>query len=85
MSELAAQPPEGIRVILNEEDVTDIQAIIEGPCKNYDHAINAFLELQTRCIVLLKESQNYRTITYSYVRFIRMHICINASYMYAYV
>ncbi|XP_003249805.1 ubiquitin-conjugating enzyme E2 S isoform X3 [Apis cerana] len=31
MSELAAQPPEGIRVILNEEDVTDIQAIIEGP------------------------------------------------------
>lgn len=33
MSELAAQPPEGIRVILNEEDVTDIQAIIEGPCK----------------------------------------------------
>ncbi|CAD1472796.1 unnamed protein product, partial [Heterotrigona itama] len=31
MSELAAQPPEGIRIILNEEDVTDIQAIIEGP------------------------------------------------------
>ncbi|KOC67521.1 Ubiquitin-conjugating enzyme E2 S [Habropoda laboriosa] len=31
MSELATQPPEGIHVILNEEDVTDIQAIIEGP------------------------------------------------------
>ncbi|XP_076620613.1 ubiquitin-conjugating enzyme E2 S isoform X1 [Colletes latitarsis] len=31
MSELATQPPEGIRVILNEEDVTDIQATIEGP------------------------------------------------------
>ncbi|KAI4484301.1 hypothetical protein M0804_007757 [Polistes exclamans] len=33
MTELTTQPPEGIRVILNEDDVTDIQAIIEGPCK----------------------------------------------------
>lgn len=33
MAELAAQPPEGIRVILNEADITDIQAVIEGPCK----------------------------------------------------
>lgn len=32
MAELIAQPPEGIRVILNEADVTDIQAVIEGPC-----------------------------------------------------
>lgn len=31
MSELSTQPPEGIRVILNEDDVTDIQAVIEGP------------------------------------------------------
>lgn len=31
MTELAAQPPEGIRVIINDEDVTDIQAVIEGP------------------------------------------------------
>ncbi|XP_011145474.1 ubiquitin-conjugating enzyme E2 S [Harpegnathos saltator] len=31
MAELAAHPPEGIRVILNEADVTDIQAVIEGP------------------------------------------------------
>lgn len=31
MAELVAQPPEGIRVILNEADVTDIQAVIEGP------------------------------------------------------
>lgn len=34
MAELAAQPPEGIRVILNDADVTDIQAVIEGPCKS---------------------------------------------------
>jgi len=33
MAELAAQTPEGIRVILNEADVTDIQAVIEGPGK----------------------------------------------------
>ncbi|EZA55988.1 ubiquitin-conjugating enzyme E2 S isoform X1 [Ooceraea biroi] len=31
MAELVAQPPEGIRVILNDADVTDIQAVIEGP------------------------------------------------------
>ncbi|KYN06421.1 Ubiquitin-conjugating enzyme E2 S-B [Cyphomyrmex costatus] len=31
MAELVAQTPEGIRVILNEADVTDIQAVIEGP------------------------------------------------------
>lgn len=31
MAELTAQTPEGIRVILNEADVTDIQAVIEGP------------------------------------------------------
>lgn len=33
MVELTAQAPEGIRVILNEADVTDIQAVIEGPGK----------------------------------------------------
>ena len=31
MNELENEPPEGIRVIFNEEDVTDIQAVIEGP------------------------------------------------------
>ncbi|XP_046736063.1 ubiquitin-conjugating enzyme E2 S [Diprion similis] len=31
MNDLSTQPPEGIRVIINEEDVTDIQAVIEGP------------------------------------------------------
>lgn len=29
--ELAEDPPEGIKVYLNEEDITDIQATIEGP------------------------------------------------------
>ncbi|CAD6215826.1 GSCOCT00000642001.2-RA-CDS [Cotesia congregata] len=31
MQELVSHPPEGIRVIINDEDVTDIQAVIEGP------------------------------------------------------
>ncbi|XP_044015741.1 ubiquitin-conjugating enzyme E2 S [Aphidius gifuensis] len=31
MTELVAQPPEGIRVIINDDDLTDIQAVIEGP------------------------------------------------------
>ncbi len=30
---LANDPPEGIKVFLNEEDITDIQATIEGPCE----------------------------------------------------
>lgn len=29
--ELSQNPPEGIKVILNEGDITDIQATIEGP------------------------------------------------------
>lgn len=31
MHQLADEPPEGIKVQLNEADVTDIQALIEGP------------------------------------------------------
>nr|XP_018909800.1 PREDICTED: ubiquitin-conjugating enzyme E2 S [Bemisia tabaci] len=31
MHDLAHDPPEGIKVTLNEQDVTDIQACIEGP------------------------------------------------------
>ena len=31
VADLVTDPPEGVRVITNEEDVTDIQAIIDGP------------------------------------------------------
>ncbi|KAF2903639.1 hypothetical protein ILUMI_02546 [Ignelater luminosus] len=31
MQELVANPPEGVKVQINEEDVTDIQAFIDGP------------------------------------------------------
>jgi len=31
LMDLQKNPPEGIRVFLNEEDVTDIQAVVEGP------------------------------------------------------
>lgn len=55
MSELAAQPPDGIRVILNEEDVTDIQAIIEGPCKITAHVITFFVKFQSNIIYFLKD------------------------------
>lgn len=33
LAELVSQPPEGIKVIPNEEDVSDIQAVVEGPGK----------------------------------------------------
>ena len=29
--ELQKEPPEGIKVFINEEDITDIHALIEGP------------------------------------------------------
>ena len=29
--ELADSPPEGIKLLINEEDITDVQATIEGP------------------------------------------------------
>lgn len=31
LTDLSEHPPEGLRIIINEEDVTDIQAVIEGP------------------------------------------------------
>ncbi len=31
--ELVQEPPEGIKVFANEEDITDVQASIEGPGK----------------------------------------------------
>ena len=31
VTDLARDPPEGIKVFLNEDDITDIQATIEGP------------------------------------------------------
>lgn len=34
MQELVANPPEGVKVQINEEDVTDIQAFIDGPAGN---------------------------------------------------
>jgi ubiquitin-conjugating enzyme E2 S len=31
MNDLVNDPPEGIKVNINDEDITDIQAYIEGP------------------------------------------------------
>lgn len=31
LHELMTDPPEGIKVFMNEEDITDIQAYIKGP------------------------------------------------------
>ncbi len=37
LQQLISDPPEGIKVILNEEDISDIQAIIDGPGKSNSH------------------------------------------------
>ena len=41
--ELAETPPEGIKVYVNEDDLTDIQATIEGPGKARNGAKNHIL------------------------------------------
>ena len=33
IGDLQKEPPEGIKIQPNEEDITDLQATIEGPCK----------------------------------------------------
>ena len=35
LADLVTDAPEGIRIITNEEDITDIQAVIDGPGKTY--------------------------------------------------
>lgn len=35
MQDLVSNPPEGIKVQINDEDVTDIQAYIDGPAGNW--------------------------------------------------
>lgn len=35
LQDLVKTPPEGIKVNLNEQDITDIQALIEGPGNLY--------------------------------------------------
>ena len=34
LGDLQKEPPEGIKIHVNEEDLTDIQATVEGPGKN---------------------------------------------------
>lgn len=41
MHGLASNPPEGIKIFTNDEDITDIQATIEGPSK-YECCPKAF-------------------------------------------
>ena len=42
VSELVESPPEGIKVFVNEEDITDIQATIEGPGNTMDSVYHGF-------------------------------------------
>lgn len=46
--ELAEDPPEGIKVYLNEEDITDIQATIEGPGASLHELVLSGLVLMHR-------------------------------------
>ena len=38
LMQLQQEPPEGIKIFLNEEDVTNIEASIEGPGKHHSNS-----------------------------------------------
>ena len=41
---LAETPPEGIKIFINDEDITDIQATIEGPGKYDDFQLRTLMQ-----------------------------------------
>ena len=47
IAELKKEPPEGIKIHINDEDVTDIQATIEGPGKGIKNHQDFFLHHET--------------------------------------
>ena len=55
MSELQKNPPEGVKVFINDEDITDVQASIEGP-GNY--TVQLFSEIPVTEIVYTTSSIN---------------------------
>jgi len=47
LKDLTQNPPEGIKVLINEEDVTDIQALIDGPGNKFTNIIPRI----TNCLI----------------------------------
>jgi len=45
LTDLQKNPPEGIKVIVNEEDVTDVQATIDGPGKILSIIVHVLMTL----------------------------------------
>lgn len=60
MQDLVNNPPEGIKVQINEEDVTDIQAFIEGPAgKSLTHNLHSDLQcIHVLCIFVQNIGSN---------------------------
>ncbi len=58
LKDLTQNPPEGIKVIINEEDVTDVQALIDGP-GNYEFFIQIpdliFISNESSLLIVLIE------------------------------
>ena len=56
MSELQKNPPEGVKVFINDEDITDVQASIEGPGNYTVHSLQLFSEIPVTEIVYTTSS-----------------------------
>lgn len=63
LQHLISDPPEGIKVILNEEDISDIQAIIDGPGKSISPN-QSFLRLWLMTCILLSSWYPLRLWTF---------------------
>lgn len=85
MSELQKNPPEGVKVFINDEDITDVQASIEGPGKYTDQLITSIYEvnifnskvlLQTPHVICFSDLSHLK-ITCCPLNYCDMHIIVN--------
>lgn len=60
LAELRTNPPEGIRVVTNEDNMLDVTGIIEGPGAHPQSSIPSYLGLQR---VLMQRARRMREDT----------------------
>ena len=63
LSELRTSPPDGIRVVVNEDNMLDVTGIVEGPGKPFFGCSVYLYTLLTRPVALLQRARRMRVAT----------------------
>ena len=63
LSELRTSPPDGIRVVVNEDNMLDVTGIVEGPGKPVLERFAILYTPLTRRIALLQRARRMRVAT----------------------